>query len=151
VDSTLSSSLGQQSILIVHPLLSDVLACKLLVEQIIDIVFVDNLEAWLLLRSMRTFSLRVQRQCQTASIILQSLEKQRIHGNKMMKVHHPSLESHLSCSLTSRYLRLPPATFSFELESESQFASLASIVAPVCIVEMCMRCGSGRFFTKSPR
>jgi cystathionine gamma-synthase len=150
VDSTLSSSLGQRpfehgahvvmhastkylsghsdllgGVLIVHPLLSDLLARKLLEERNIDGAVMGNLEAWLLLRSMRTFSLRVRRQCQTALMILQWLEKQRIDGNKVKKVHHPSLKSHPSYSLTARYLRLPPATFSFELESESQAVSFA--------------------------
>jgi cystathionine gamma-synthase len=74
---------------------------------------------------MRTFSLRIRRQCQTASIIVQWLEKQRIDGHKVVKVHHPSLESHPSHALAVRYLRLPPATFSFELESESQAKSFA--------------------------
>ncbi len=150
VDSTLSSPLGQRpfehgahvvmhastkylsghsdllgGVLIVHPLLSDVLTCKLLTERTIDGAVMGNLEAWLLLRSMRTFSLRVRRQCQTASIILQWLEKQRIDGHKVKKVHHPSLESHPSYSLAAHYLRLPPATFSFELETESQALSFA--------------------------
>jgi len=150
VDSTLSSPLGQLpfkhgahvvmhastkylsghsdllgGVLIVHPLLSDVLTCKLLAERNIDGAVMGSLEAWLLLRSMRTFSLRVRRQCQTASIIVKWLEKQRIEGHKVKKVHHPSLESHPSYSLAAHYLRLPPATFSFELESESQATSFA--------------------------
>jgi cystathionine gamma-synthase len=150
VDSTLSSPLGQRpfdhgahvvmhastkylsghsdllgGVLIVHPMLSNVLTGKLLAERTIDGAVMGNLEAWLLLRSMRTFSLRIRRQCQSASIILQWLEKQRIDGHKVKKIHHPSLESHPSHSLTARYLRLPPATFSFELESESQAVSFA--------------------------
>lgn len=150
VDSTLSSPLGLRpfehgahvvmhastkylsghsdllgGVLIVHPSLSDVLTCKLLAERTIDGAVMGNLEAWLLLRSMRTFSLRIRRQSQTASIMLQWLEKQRIDGHKVKKVYHPSLESHPSYSLAARYLRLPPATFSFALESESQALSFA--------------------------
>jgi cystathionine gamma-synthase len=105
--------------------LSDILASKLLAERTIDGAVMGNLEAWLLLRSMRTFSLRIRRQCQTASIVLQWLEKQRVNGHKVKKVHHPSLESHPSHFLAARYLLLPPATFSFELESESQAVSFA--------------------------
>ncbi|CAF4048768.1 unnamed protein product [Rotaria sp. Silwood1] len=112
-------------VLIVHPLLSSVLTCKLLAERIIDGAVMGSLEAWLLHRSMRTFSLRIRRQSQTTSIILQWLEKQRIDGNKVERVYHPSLESHPSYSLSARYLHLPPATFSFELESESQAISFA--------------------------
>lgn len=150
VDSTLSSPLGQRpfehgahvvmhattkylsghsdllgGVLIVHSSLSNVLTWKLLEERTTDGAVMGGLETWLLLRSMRTFSLRVQRQCQTAAIIVQWLEKQRIDGYKVKKVHHPSLESHPSYLLATRYLRLPPATFSFELESESQALSFA--------------------------
>ncbi|CAF1341819.1 unnamed protein product [Rotaria sordida] len=150
VDSTLSSPLGQRplehgahvvmhastkylsghsdllgGVLIIHSSLADVLTHNLLAERMIDGAVMGNLETWLLLRSMRTLSLRVRQQCQTASIIVQWLEKQRINGNKVMKVHHPSLESHPSHSLAAKYLRLPPATFSFELESESQAKSFA--------------------------
>ncbi|UJR32713.1 hypothetical protein I4U23_020172 [Adineta vaga] len=150
VDSTLSSPLGQRpfehgahvvmhsttkyfsghsdllgGVLIVHPSLSNVLTCKLSEERDTDGAVMGGLEAWLLLRSMRTFSLRVRRQCQTAEIIVEWLEKQRINENKVTKVHHPNLESHPSHSLATRYLRLPPATFSFELESESQAKSFA--------------------------
>jgi cystathionine gamma-synthase len=151
VDSTLASPLGQRpfehgahvvmhsttkylsghsdllgGVLIVHSSLSNVLTSKLLAERNIDGAVMGGLEAWLLLRSMRTLSLRVRRQCQTALIIVEWLEKQRVDGHKVTKVHHPSLESHPSYSLAARYLHLPPATFSFELESESQAVSFAS-------------------------
>ena len=112
-------------VLIVHPSLSNVLTSKLLAERNIDGAVMGGLEAWLLLRSMRTLSLRVQRQCKTAAIIVEWLEKQRINGYKIKKVHHPSLESHPSYLLATRYLRLPSATFSLELESESQAVSFA--------------------------
>jgi cystathionine gamma-synthase len=150
VDSTLSSPLGQRpfehgahvvmhsstkylsghsdllgGVLIVHSLLSDALTCNLLAERNYDGAIMGSLETWLLLRSMRTFSLRIRRQCQTALVIVQWLEKQRIDGFKVKKVYHPTLESHPSYSLAARYLRLPPATFSFELESESQAKSFA--------------------------
>ena len=150
IDSTLSSPLGQHpfehgayvvihastkylsghsdllgGVLIVHSSLSNVLTSKLLEERAIDGAVMGNLEAWLLLRSMRTFSLRIRRQCQTASILVQWLEKQRVDGCKVKKVHHPSLESHPSYLLAAQYLYLPPATFSFELESESQAKSFA--------------------------
>ncbi|CAF0815041.1 unnamed protein product [Adineta steineri] len=150
IDSTLSSPLGLRpfehgahvvmhsstkylaghsdllgGVLIVHSSLSDVLTCKLLQERTTDGAVMGNFETWLLLRSMRTFSLRVRRQCQTALVIVQWLEKQRATGYKVMKIHHPSLESHSSYSLAVRYLRLLPATFSFELQSESQAKSFA--------------------------
>lgn len=150
VDNTISSPLGQRpfehgahvvmhastkylsghsdllgGVLIVHSSLSNVITCKLLHERHIDGAVMGGLEAWLLLRSMRTLSLRVRRQCATVLKIVEWLEKQRINGRKVTKVHHPSLESHPSYSLATRYLRLPPATFSFELESESQAVSFA--------------------------
>ncbi|CAF1050226.1 unnamed protein product [Adineta steineri] len=150
IDSTLSSPLGLRplehgahvvmhsstkylaghsdvlgGVLIVHSSLSDMLPCTLLQERTTDGAVMGNFETWLLQRSMRTFSLRVRRQCQTALIIVQWLEKQRAAGYKVMKIHHPSLESHSSYSLAVRYLRLLPATFSFELQSESQAKSFA--------------------------
>ena len=150
VDSTLSSPLGQRpfehgahvvihastkylsghsdllgGVLIVHPSLSQILTNKLLEERNIDGAVMGNWETWLLLRSMRTLSLRVRQQCQTALTIVQWLEKQRIDGLKVTKVYHPSLKSHPSYSLATRYLRLPPATFSFELQSQSQALSFA--------------------------
>ncbi|CAF0785687.1 unnamed protein product [Adineta steineri] len=125
IDSTLSSPLGLRpfehgahvvmhsstkylaghsdllgGVLIVHFSLSDVFTCKLLQERTTDGAVMGNFETWLLLRSMRTFSLRVRRQCQTDLVIVQWLEKQPV-----------------------RYLRLLPATFSFELQSESQAKS----------------------------
>lgn len=150
VDSTLSSPVGQRpfehgahvvihastkylsghsdllgGVLIVHPSLSPKLPSQLLEERNIDGAVMGNWETWLLLRSMRTLSLRIRRQCQTAFTIVQWLEKQRIDGHKVTKVYHPSLESHPSHSLVTRYLRLPPATFSFELQSQSQALSFA--------------------------
>lgn len=150
VDSTLSSPLGQRpfdhgahivmhsstkylsghsdllgGVLIVHPTLTNITADKLRAERTIDGAVMGNLEAWLLLRSIRTYSLRIQRQTQTALTIVDWLEHQRVKRNKITKVHHPSLKSHPSYSLAARYLRLPPATFSFEFESQSQARSFA--------------------------
>lgn len=150
IDSTLSSPLGQRpfdhgahivmhastkylsghsdllgGVLITHPTFVNILPEKLRAERTIDGAVMGNLEAWLLLRSIRTYSLRIQRQCQTALTIVDWLEHQRINGNKITKVHHPSLKSHPSYSLATRYLRLQPATFSFEFESQSQALSFA--------------------------
>lgn len=110
-------------VLIVHPSKSDILVPKLKNERSFDGAVMGNLETWLLLRSIRTLSLRVQQQSKTALILAQWLEQQRFDGNKVTKVHHPSLESHKSYHLAKLYLRLPIATFSFELESESQAMS----------------------------
>ena len=150
IDSTLSSPLGQRpfdhgahvvmhastkylsghsdllgGVLIVQSSLSDALARQLLAERAIDGAVMGSLETWLLLRSLRTLSLRLHRQSQTALILAQWLEQQQRDGGHLRKVYHPNLKSHPSHSLATRYLRLPPATFSFELQSEAQAKALA--------------------------
>ena len=150
VDSTLSSPIGQRplehgahvvmhsstkylsghsdlvgGVLIVHPSMSESLLPRLRQDRSTDGAVMGNFETWLLLRSMRTLSLRFERQSRTAMVLVHWLEKQRVEGNKVTHIHHPYLSSHPNYVLAKRYLRLPPATFSFELRSESQAVSFA--------------------------
>ena len=137
VDATLSSPLGQQPLqhgcdVVMHAttkylgghsdLLGGALVCKdermaetLLRERLIDGAVMGNLECWLLLRSLRTFSLRVKQQTTTVLQVLDFLTRQQQH---ITLVHHPSLPSHPSHAIAQRYLLLPPATFAIELKDE---------------------------------
>ena len=142
VDSTLSSPLGQRPIehgahLVMHSstkylsghsdLLSGILitphtalADLLRRERGIDGSVMGMMECWLLLRSLRTLSLRVHKQAHNVMSIVRWLEEQRVSGNKVMHVYHPYLPSHASHALAQTLLMLPPATFSFTLSSEGQ-------------------------------
>ena len=137
VDATLSSPLGQQPLthgchVVMHAttkylgghsdLLGGVLVCKgermaevLTRERVIDGAVMGNLECWLLLRSLRTFSLRVKQQTSSVVQLLAFLTQQRRH---ITVVHHPSLPTHPSHTIAQRYLLLPPATFAIELRDE---------------------------------
>ena len=137
VDATLSSPLGQQPLshgcdVVMHAttkylgghsdLLGGALVCKdtalaetLWKERLIDGAVMGNLECWLLLRSLRTFSLRVKQQSATVRHVLAFLTQQQKH---ITVVHHPSIPTHPSYAIAQRYLLLPPATFAIELHDE---------------------------------
>ena len=137
IDATLSSPLGQQPLshgcdVVLHAttkylgghsdLLGGVLVCKeprmaetLARERVIDGAVMGNLECWLLLRSLRTFSLRVKQQTTSVLHILDFLTQQHQH---ITVVHHPSIPTHPSHAVAQRYLLLPPATFAIELRDE---------------------------------
>ena len=150
VDSTLSSPLGMQPLqhgadCVMHAstkylsghsdLLGGVLTTphprlhrQLMRERIIDGAVMGTLECWLLLRSLRTLSLRVRKQCGSVMQVVHWLEQRRVKGDgKLVAVHHPCLPTHPSFPLSARYLLLPPATFAIELrggEAEAKrFAS----------------------------
>ena len=104
------------------------LHAQLQAERVIDGAVMGSLETWLLLRSLRTFHLRVHKQCSSVMPIVHWLEQQRTSGaNIVTAVHHPCLPSHPSYALSQAYLTLPPATFAFELaggkEGALKFAS----------------------------
>ena len=137
IDATLSSPLGQQPLqhgidVVLHAttkylgghsdLLGGALVCRdervaeqLLRERMIDGAVMGNLECWLLLRSLRTFSLRVKQQTTSVLQIIAFLAQQTQH---IPIVHHPSLPTHPSYAVAQRYLLLPPACFAIELRDE---------------------------------
>ena len=145
IDATLSSPLGQQPLshgchVVLHAttkylgghsdLLGGVLVCKgagmaevLARERVIDGAVMGNLECWLLLRSLRTLSLRVKQQTATTLQLLDFLTNQTQH---ITAVHHPSLPTHPSHAAATRYLLLPPATFAIELKDERSAKQLLS-------------------------
>ena len=145
IDSTLSSPLGQQPLshgcdVVLHAttkylgghsdLLGGVLVCKearlaeaLARERMIDGAVMGNLECWLLLRSLRTFSLRVKQQTSSVLLLLAFLTQQQQH---ITAVHHPSIPTHPSYAAAQRYLLLPPATFAIELRDEKAAKQLVA-------------------------
>lgn len=71
------------------------------------------LEAWLVLRGVRTLGVRVRRQTETATRLAAWLE------GRVPRVWHPSLPSHPDHALAARQMRGPGAILSFELASEA--------------------------------
>jgi len=63
-----------------------------------------NLEAWLLLRSLRTLELRVLAQSQSAASLAEWLEKQIALGRGITKVYYPSLKSNRDYELCVRQM-----------------------------------------------
>jgi cystathionine beta-lyase/cystathionine gamma-synthase len=69
-------------------------------------------DAWLLLRGVRTLSLRVRQQNENALALARSLETQRA----VKAVHYPGLESHPQHELASRQMSGFGGMLSFELK-----------------------------------
>lgn len=77
-----------------------------------------TLECWLTLRSLRTLTVRVQRQTETASALAAWLE------GRVARVWHPSLPGHPGYALGQRQMRGPGGVLSIELESEEAAKAL---------------------------
>lgn len=71
----------------------------------------DPFAAWLVLRGMRTLTLRVERQVATAERVARAL----LETAGVERVHHPGLPSHPDHALASRLLDGPGAMVSFEV------------------------------------
>ncbi len=69
--------------------------------------------AWLILRSMRTLPIRMQRHAETALRLAQWLEAHP----RVSCVHHPFLESHPQHELARRQMESGSGLFSFELDA----------------------------------
>jgi len=72
-----------------------------------------NLETFLLLRSIRTLSVRIERQVETAEVVAKWLSTHP----QVAQVWHPALPSHSSHTLAKQILKFMPATFSFSTKS----------------------------------
>jgi len=81
-----------------------------------------NLETWLLLRSLRTLKIRVQKQSRSAIKIARFLSEHP----KVTKVWHPSITSHPSYELCKKQMRAPPSCFSFELGTRAEAETFPS-------------------------
>jgi cystathionine gamma-synthase len=76
------------------------------------------LETWLTLRSMRTLSIRVQRQSESATRLAGWLKAH------VPKVWHPSLPGHPGFEIAKEQMRGPGGVLSIELETEAQARAL---------------------------
>lgn len=76
---------------------------------------VSPLTSWLLMRSLRTFTLRMQRHVESAMIVAQYLEK---HPN-VRRVRYPGLESHPQYDLARRQMSGFTGLMSFEVGTDS--------------------------------
>jgi cystathionine gamma-synthase len=76
------------------------------------------LETWLVLRGVRTLSLRVRHQTDTATRLAAWLE------SRVARVWHPSLRSHPGHVLAKKQMRGPGPILSFELASEAAARAL---------------------------
>jgi cystathionine gamma-synthase len=76
------------------------------------------LEAWLTLRSLRTLSLRVERQSHSAARLAQWL------AGKVQRVWHPSLPGHPGFEIARTQMRGPGGVLSIELGEEGQAQAL---------------------------
>lgn len=80
------------------------------------------MDAWLLLRGLRTLSLRVQRQNESALKVAQFLEKH----SKVEKVFYPGLESHSQYALAKKQMKGFGGVLSFVLKGN--YADTAAFV-----------------------
>jgi cystathionine beta-lyase/cystathionine gamma-synthase len=71
-------------------------------------------DCWLLLRGIKTLSLRVERQCENAMIVAEALESNRA----VQRVNYPGLESNPGRSVAQRQMRLFGGMVSFEVADE---------------------------------
>lgn len=70
------------------------------------------MDAYLVLRGMKTLPLRMDRHCQSAQLIAERLAAHPA----VAAVHYPGLQSHPQHSLCERQMRLPGAMIAFELK-----------------------------------
>jgi len=71
-------------------------------------------DCWLLLRGVKTLSLRVERQSENAMTVATALESNRA----VQRVHYPGLESHAGRAVARRQMRLFGGMVSFEVKDE---------------------------------
>jgi cystathionine gamma-synthase len=77
-----------------------------------------TLEAYLAVRGARTLALRLQRAQQTAMLLAERLEKQRL----VARVRYPGLPSHATHATAKRVLKGFGTIISFDLVGEAEFA-----------------------------
>ncbi len=76
------------------------------------------MEAWLLIRGMRTLGVRMKQQAETARVVAESLEK----NPKIKKVYYPGLKSHPQYDLAQKQQKASCGLLSFELNASSEKA-----------------------------
>ena len=75
-------------------------------------------DCWLLMRGLRTLSLRMERQCENAARIAEWLT----NHPAVERVHYPGLPDHPQHDLARRQMRLPGAMVSFEVAAGEEAA-----------------------------
>lgn len=83
---------------------------------------IGNLECWLLIRSLKTFGLRILKQSENATRLAEWL------NSKNIKVWHTSISSHPSYVLGKKYLNGHPGIFSIEMNSEKEAKILPKVL-----------------------
>lgn len=76
------------------------------------------MEAWLLIRGMRTLEVRMRRHSETAQIVAEALEKNR----KVKKVYYPGLKSHPQYKLAQKQQIASSGLLSFEIDASPETA-----------------------------
>ena len=71
-------------------------------------------DCWLLLRGIKTLSLRVERQCENAMVVAKALESNRA----VRRVNYPGLDSNPGRAVAQRQMRLFGGMVSFEVADE---------------------------------
>lgn len=79
----------------------------------------DPFAGWLIMRGLRTLSLRMERHQSTGFALARALESHP----KVARVHHPGLESHPQHAIARKQLRGFSGLFSFELKDGSREAA----------------------------
>lgn len=76
------------------------------------------MEAWLLIRGMRTLSVRMKQHAETAQIVAEALEK----NPKIKKVYYPGLKSHPQYELAQKQQTGSSGLLSFEINASPEVA-----------------------------
>jgi len=82
-----------------------------------------NLESWLLLRSLRTLTLRVRQQCENAFAVARWLESPE-NAQVVKRVHYPGLPSHPGHEVAKKQMQLFGGMLSVELHTEQAARAL---------------------------
>lgn len=87
-------------------------------------VVVDPFTAWLIIRSLKTLALRVNRQCESAQTLAERMEKHPA----VSAVHHPGLPTHPSHGRATKLLSDYGATFAVEVADAPKFMTSLKLV-----------------------
>lgn len=97
---------------------------SLLLDRLVLGTNIANLESSLLVRSLRTFELRVARQAKSAEIIVKFLDENRTKFPQLDKLYHGSLQT--DAFIATQYPNGHTPVFSIELDTEQHAKSFPS-------------------------
>ena len=101
-------------------------------------------EAWLLIRGLKTLSIRVERQNRSAGAIASFLES----DGRIQKVYYPGLESHASHPLARQQMRGFGGIVSFEVEGGSRQA--ARLAESLELIQLAVSLGGAETLIQHP-